>query len=712
MREVSCRATSILLEALTRSGLAVEPLVELLPVSVEHLRDPARRVDWDVFAMLCDGVEQACEGVTTLEAIGEGMLTVPSFGFLRQAGRMVVTPRQLYGIAGRLMAPVLFPHITLTQTWLPSGRLVLSSELPQGYRASHAFFRIAHANMTALPRLLGLPPSQLEEQCVTGRLGRLILVPPRSHTLGARLRRGARTLLGLGHALRGVERQQGELQASLEALRSSRHELRQLVERLPDGVLIHGDGIVRWANAAMIALLGYGTLEEVAGKNILEFLEPAERARTAADLARAAPRAVNDDSPEYRIALPDGTHRRLQAGTTQHVEFEGAPARLVVVRDVTERYRMQEQLALADRLATVGTVAAGVAHEINNPLAYLQMNLELALQALAAPGPPAVVGGHIRTALEGAERVRRIVRDLKTLSRAQDDQTEAVNLPALLDSMLMLAASALTPKARVVRRYDRAPLALGSSGRLGQVFLNLLLNAADAIPPGLPLRHEIRVSTATDAQGRAIVEIADTGAGIPPEIAARIFDPFFTTKASSAGTGLGLAICRQLVTGLGGEISFTSQHGEGTVFRVVLPAANTSTIPVACEANAAPPLPRRRVLVVDDEPALLRSLSAILGSFHDVVAVSSGREAVDVLRDDGRFDAVLTDLMMAHFTGMDLYEVVRAARPGMERRIVFMTGGAFTADGRAFLAKVPNRCLEKPFEKEEVLAALGEIVAT
>ena len=710
MREVSCKASSILLETLSRSGIDVEPLAHGLSVGLDHLRDPSQRVEWNTLATLFERAEQACDGVVSLEELGERMLVVPSYAFLRHAARLVVTPRQLYVVASRLVGPAMFPNITFRHAWLPGGRFTITGELSAGDRESTAFFRICHGNVLALPKLLDLPASQLEEQSVTGRKGRIILVPPPSHTAVTRVRRAARTLWNLGDAVRGMRRQQAELEASLDALRSSRHELRQLIGRLPEGVLIHRDGHVIWANAAFVALLGYRTLEELIGKHILSFLVPEELAIAQVALAKVGPHTVADNLPEYRIVRADGSVRRIQAGTTQHVEFEGASARLVVVRDITERHRLDEQLALADRMASIGTVAAGVAHEINNPLAYIQMNLEVAARELASADGPATVAECVRVAIEGTERVRGIVRNLRTLSRAEEHVLEAVDLTALLDSTLALAASALAPKARVVRRYGPVPPALGTAGQLGQVFLNLVLNAADAIPEGAPADHEVRVITATDEAGRATVEIADTGTGIPRELAGRVFDPFFTTKPVGAGTGLGLAICHRIVTGLGGDIRFTSEAGKGTVFHVSLPAA-AAVRAASPSPEVAPPSPRGRVLVVDDEPALLRSLCAILAPVHEVVAASGGREALEVLRDDGRFDVVLTDLMMAHLTGMDLYEAIQRTHPGMERRIVFMTGGAFTARGREFLATVPNRCVEKPFGRSQLLAALGEVMA-
>jgi len=389
-----------------------------------------------------------------------------------------------------------------------------------------------------------------------------------------------------------------------------------------------------------------------------------------------------------------------------------------LVRQVNDRSR---QLVRSERLVSVGFLAAGVAHEINNPLAYAHISLEVASRELAALGEPArtaKIEAALAWARQGTERVRTIVRDLKTLSRAEDEPLEAVDMAALLDSTLALAANAIATRARVVRAYGQAPAARATRGRLGQVFLNLLLNAADAIPADEPTRHEIRVSTGTDAAGHAVVTIADTGTGIPHQLASRIFDPFFTTKPVGAGTGLGLAVCHRLVTQLGGEIDFESSPGAGTSFRVRLPAATAEEVAATAaarlaeqEPEAAPmPLARRRLLVVDDEPALLRSVHALLSQSHDVVTASSGREALALLRTDHRFDAVLADLMMADVTGMDLYDAVLAEVPGLAASFVFMTGGTFTARGREFLEMVPNRCLEKPFDAEQLLTVVGELI--
>lgn len=708
MREVSGAAIRSVLEVLEHAGIDSRALISRLPISHEALR-PAARVDWDVFVTFLEGVEGLCGHRLSLGEIGARALRVPSLEFLRHAGQLLVSPRQLYDVATRMVAPAMFSNVTVRLQWLESGRLVVVGELAPGYRESEAFFRLCHANVIALPRVLDLPPSSVEEQTITGSRGRLILLLPKSHTIVAKLRRGARTVLALPRAFRVVARQQEELEGSLEALRTSRRELRQLVERLPDGVLIHRDGIVMWANAAMLELLALSRLDDVVGHHILDFAPEEDRAALAAEMSKAPPALVHEGWREFRILRADGLIRRVLASTVPNIEHDGAPARLVVLRDVTEQQRLREQLALGDRMATLGRLAAGVAHEINNPLAYLHTSLEVASRTLTTLDDRRTtkVEDAIARAQDGAARVRGIVRDLTVLSRADDEPSEAVDLTSLLESTLSLAANAIGAKARVIRCYGDVPKARATRGRLGQLFLNLLLNAADAIPDGAPERNVIRVTTRTDDARRAVVEIADTGTGIAPAMVARVFDPFFTTKAPGTGTGLGLAICHRIVTQLGGEITFESTPGRGTAFRVTLPASDTEP---ACQP-AHRPVPRRaRILVVDDEALLLRAIEDLIGEAHDVVTAQSGTEALALLRADRSFDVIVADLMMPGFTGIDLYEAVRTEASGLERRFIFMTGGAFTPKTAKLLASFPNHAVGKPFDGDELLRVIGEVL--
>jgi PAS domain S-box-containing protein len=704
----------MVLDVLEDAGVPLPPLVVGLPVSLAELRDPGARVDWDVFAELLARVERACEGTLSLEEIGARGLKVPPFDILRRAGQLLMSPRQLHEVARRLLPASLFPNVDVRHEWLPSGRLVFIVELLPGYCESVPFIRICHGNAAALPRLLDLPASTIEEQVVSGRRGRLVLLLPPSHTLAERVRRGVRAIGALGETWRGIERHQQELDETVAAFRRSRHELQQLIERLPDGVLIQQEGMLRWANASLLEILGFARVEDVVGRSLLSFMPEEDREPIAVAVRRAAVSEVSEARLEYRILRPDGSLRRIQAGIAQQVDFDGGLARMVVLRDVTEEHRLREQAAITDRLASLGALAASVAHEINNPLSYVLLSLEVASrEAAALAGERPDLRESLVSAREGTDRVLGIVRDLKMLSRVHEPPDQAVDLREVLEAALAVAERVVRSKARVVRAYASVPLVRGPQGKLGQVFLNLLTNAADAIPEGSPASHTIRVATHTAADGRAIVEIADTGSGIVPQIAPRVFDPFFTTKAVGLGTGLGLALCHRIITEQHGTIAFDSVPG-ATTFRVSLPAAASQrrvARPVGPDETEASARRRRRVLVVDDEPALLAYVGRALAETHEVVTASGGRAALEILAGDTRFDAVVTDLMMAGLTGMDLYEQVRAGHPGLERRFVFMTGGAFTQRAREFLGEMPNRCLEKPFEPRQLLDAVEQVGA-
>ena len=269
-------------------------------------------------------------------------------------------------------------------------------------------------------------------------------------------------------------------------------------------------------------------------------------------------------------------------------------------------------------------------------------------------------------------------------------------------------------RARVVREFGPIPLVEASASKLGQVFLNLLINATQAILEGNVSANEIRVSTGTDEAGRAVVTITDTGTGIAPEVLQRIFDPFFTTKPIGVGTGLGLFLCHGIVKGLGGEITVESEVGKGTRFRIVLPgsaAGLAAPAPAGEDRAATPPRElRRRVLLIDDEVNLASGLERALSSEHDVVLATSGREAKAILARDDRFDVVLCDLMMPDVTGMEVFAYIRAQRPHLAERTVFMTGGAFTAGARTFLEEVPNRRIEKPFDLDRLRSLIRDFV--
>ncbi len=372
-----------------------------------------------------------------------------------------------------------------------------------------------------------------------------------------------------------------------------------------------------------------------------------------------------------------------------------------------ERAAMHARLVITDRMLSMGTVAAGVAHEINNPLSYVIASLELMMGRLPtlAGGPEGEQAEWFRRQLEraneGAGRVGVIVHDLKAFSRADDETVAVVDLRRTLDASISLTANEIKPRANIVRDYDGLPPVRANEARLGQVFVNLLMNAAQSIPPGAADRHEIRVSGHADAAGQAIVEIRDSGTGIATEHLGRIFEPFFTTKAVGLGTGLGLALCHGIVSSFGGQITVESTPGAGSLFRIVLPAAERDA-PVE-RANDA----KRRVLIIDDEEDLCEVLREALTPLHHVVTTTDARQALTLIADGQRFDLILCDVRMPKMTGLDFYAALLLTNTAQASRVVLMSGGFTRGVGEAPLA-LPVPILEKPFKLKAVLALLQE----
>jgi PAS domain S-box-containing protein len=467
---------------------------------------------------------------------------------------------------------------------------------------------------------------------------------------------------------------------------------------------------------------------------------PATSRLTGAPRTALLERGIDDLAP--------GTQARFRAGAIGEAEVRGEGDRvriveltgvrqilpdrhLVVLRDVTERKHLDARLALADRMISVGTLAAGVAHELNNPLAYVSANLaflaeqvsrlaELVasrganLDVLADLGDlPAQLQDAVRDARTGCERMRVIVRDLKTFSRADEERGGTVDLGEMLASCVNMAWNEIRPRARLEKDLAPVPPVRGNEARLGQVFLNLLVNAAQAIPEGHPESNAIRLAARRGTDGRVVVEVSDSGTGIRPEHLSRIFDPFFTTKPPGVGTGLGLAICHSIVSALGGEIAVASTSPAGTTIRVSLPVAGDARTARTGAGTGAPAVRRTRgrLLVVDDEPLVGSVLARALGKEHEVSVVRSARAGLEKLEAEPGFDLIITDLLMPEMTGMDFYREISRRDPALARRVVFLTGGAFTAEARAFLEQERVTCLEKPFEVRTIRELLARRLA-
>ncbi len=510
-----------------------------------------------------------------------------------------------------------------------------------------------------------------------------------------------------------------------DALRRSEVDYRKLLEDLPQGVVVHRDGICLWANRAALGMLGYERADQVVGRKIATAVHPDDLRH----LDASSPGTASGSQPkDVRVARADGSSSLLEIRAHQ-VVYDGLPATLLLGTDVGEHRALLARAMEVDRMSSAGLLATALGHEIKNPLAFVSANVDIALrdaqEALTLLDGDAAgafdtrvlrdhlreIRGALQDARQGTRRVEAVVGDLRAFSRPEQARDGPVDLEGVLNSAINITRNEVRHRARLVRNFFPTPPVRGAEAQLGQVFLNLLTNAADAIAVGDAANNEIAVGLHAK-DGRVIVEISDTGSGIAPASMPRVFDPFFTTKPVGEGTGMGLAICRNIVEGAGGTISIQSEVGRGTRVRVELLEAESQRppAPMSTITPLKPITQVLKVLVVDDEPLIGRAVARCLGRQHRVRWVASGRDALHFLATEP-FDVVFLDVMMPDMTGVEVYQRLSETQPDVVPRIVFLTGGAFTAEAREFLESVPNPQLGKPFDGQQIRDVAVEIAS-
>jgi CheY-like chemotaxis protein len=314
----------------------------------------------------------------------------------------------------------------------------------------------------------------------------------------------------------------------------------------------------------------------------------------------------------------------------------------------------------------------------------------------------------------GIDRIAAIVRDLRFFGRDDDDPPGPIDLAAAIDAAERLVLHEIRPRGNLVKQYDALPTVIGVARRVEQVFVNLFLNAAHALDD--TTRGRIVVSARVTPE-RVVVLVEDNGSGIPKETLDVMFDPFFTTRAVGGGTGLGLSICRDIVVRVGGDLVARSTVGEGTTMELTLVRATSASVEAA--ALAPPPLPAEarastpslRVLIVDDEPLIVQSLTRMLASRVTVVGESAGARALELILGDPEFDVIVCDVMMPGMTGIELHERVAREKPERAGRFVFITGGTYTARARDYLERISNTRLDKPFDVTKLVAAIDRVAS-
>lgn len=452
-------------------------------------------------------------------------------------------------------------------------------------------------------------------------------------------------------------------------------------------------------------------------------------------------RAIQKDDPKLSlipiVAISADKSAQAAAISAQaHLRkpVEGKELVATVARVLAEKRRQASvRVDETERLASLGRLAAGVGHEINNPLAFVMLNLSQSLDKLrpsiravgASSGGLLPENGieEIRARLVdvtemledcqvGGERIRETVSNLQRLARQGEEHRGPLDVHKLIEQSVSMVLNQIRHRARLVRIFGDIPSIRGNGTALGQVFLNLLVNAAQAIPEGDTERNEIRISTKveTDENGaELVVEVKDSGKGIAADVVQHVFEPFFTTKPIGQGTGLGLSISRQTVSDHGGRMTVESELGKGTIFRVFLPISEApvptgSVVALASQVG----LHRGRVLVIDDEPLIGRIIRTALQNEHDVFVVQRASEALSRLENGETFDLLLCDVVMPDLSGPEFYTMVAERWPQLSTRLVFMTGGAFTPGTVEFMERVPTRVLSKPFKIDQLKRLVRE----
>ena len=545
-----------------------DALTEGLSFTHEEIRNSwYQKVRWEEFVEYCQRLEDQT-GPRAIDEIGKFLPQIIAFSPFLRVGGLVAGPRWYYNLSKHWFGPTMFPCVDLDE-YVETGprtlRVVL--RIPDHLPDCPQFFRISAAFDRQGPVLLGLEPASVQLQQEERRGVYTIHYPP-SASIGARIRRAAKAAFSSDHLLREYAMQHERLVRSFDAAQRSELSFRQLVERSPDGVVIYDEERIHYVNDAMVELLGIDDGQKLVEMPLEAICpDPSPLKLDANDSASGA---------HTRQATFVGANNEAIKGEvkTFSAYVEGDPVLVSIVRDVTLRNEVLARAMDMDRIISTGMMAAGVAHEINNPLSYVHANLDFLLESLNDGQPDDEefedILASLKASLGGVERIQAIVEDLNTFHRTPESSLAAVDLNAAIEPSLRWIEPKLRNRATLELSLQSSPLVWSNANRIGQVVLNLLVNAADAIEPGDVMQNTVSVRTYCDDE-RAIVEVKDTGSGIPEDRLTKIFDPFFSTKPAGQGTGLGLFLTRKILDRLEGDISIQSEVGQGTCVRVALP---------------------------------------------------------------------------------------------------------------------------------------------
>jgi PAS domain S-box-containing protein len=504
------------------------------------------------------------------------------------------------------------------------------------------------------------------------------------------------------------------------ALERSHRAFRQVIDAAPDGVGVVRDGELVYANLALARCFGHAAGMDMVGLDPAELLRAEDRDATREHLKKLLDDKRGEAPRQYQALRKDGASIVIEISTGYLEDFEGAPALILFVRDVTLRVQLEAQMMMTERVLATARLATGAALELSNPLAYMALNTQFLreeLEKLKDSVPQDAMrelGDALVEVEQGANRMRELLTTLRSIARAETDRTEQVQIARVLETASNLAVTEHGGAIRVVREVPASLVARANAGGLLQLLFTLLAKLARGrgarANDGDPAQPQptITVRGRAEASGHVVVEIRDDAPSPSPEVVASLFDADFLAR-EPVGAASGLAVCKQMAEAMGGHVDARAEVPAGKCITLVLPGAEAQEEPPKPEVRPTPRPRKARLLVVDDEPMVTWSVRRVLGRDFDVVVASSGSEALRAIQNSGGFEAIVCDLLMPGMTGMEVYARVREIDAALSDKIIFLTGGAFTPEVGRFLGTVRNPRLDKPVQMDRLRAEVARV---
>jgi len=737
---VSCRGLVWTFDAFAERGLDPALLLDGVGVPLEHLRDPARFVDWGTLERFCENFGRH---VREDECVAAGMRSIhhPVFEVLRAPARLLYDVADLYRVLLRPESGIIprsYPMVGSTIVELERDRrLLLEVSVREPFRPIPVWEAMLLGQLIALPSVLGFPHADV----VMTRTGPGAQYDARLPAAGrapfARLRRAvawlfsarrtARELVATNTLLeekyRRLEHEMAERARTEATLAESEARYRLLAERVRDVIWTTDlEMQATYVSPSAEALFGF-TPEEVLARGTAALVAPESFARLGVLVAEelaidATADPTRSRTVEVEMVAKDGTPRFVEIHFSFLRDDTGHPIGIVgVTRDVSERRLAAEQLRQAQKIESIGHLTGGIAHDFNNLLVALQGYTEL---ALAHPGLPARVRRHLEEVRRAGERAATLTQQLLAFGRKQSIQFVPTDVSALVDGLRPMLERVIP--ATIEQRFALEPgaTAWADPGQLEQVIVNLVVNARDAMPDGGVLRFETASAMVDGALAAAHpgarpgphvrLSISDTGVGLTPELQSRVFDPFFTTKPEGQGTGLGLSVAFGIVSQHGGLLTVESAPGAGATFSVHLPRADRPAVPAPAPDHEPARGGAETILVVEDEPAVRRLAESFLAAAgYTVHTAADGMEALALLtRSDVRIDLALLDVVMPRMGGRELRQRLVEAAPGVP--VLFASGYAGDPSQIDFIGDHERELVRKPYGAATLLRKVRRLL--